>query len=176
MKQSCTVVNPDPDGFSGYRFQNDQIAILIAIHIATAQLDGCAAALESERRLLGSTQRDANFLGVPIRIMMARPGGRQIDVLVPIEICQDPAGHGRRIKRAGQLVHWGSRGGETQPAARQGQEREPPSFFEGRHVDLIIARLEINHVLRQARSMVTPDLVSAHAESPPRVPLLATAP
>jgi hypothetical protein len=115
VKEPRAVVNPDPDGLSGYRLQNDQISILIAIHVAGTQLDGCTRAQETERGLLEGAQRDADFLGIAIGIMAPGPRGREVDILVPVEIGEHPSGHLGGVKGARKIL-----GRNGKPTAGQG--------------------------------------------------------
>ena len=58
------------------------------------------------------------FLGVSGDVVKARSGGRQVGVLISVEIRQYPPGLRIGIQRAGQLRCWIRIGRETQSASR----------------------------------------------------------
>jgi hypothetical protein len=77
--------------------------------------------------LLEGPQLDPYFLGISTGIVLPRRRCGQIGALVPVQIRQHPSGHSAGIQGARKFVDPGVGRRKTQPASRQGEEKNPRS-------------------------------------------------
>ena len=108
MSPSLKFPNPSfnqtPTSSDDKRFENDDVAVMIAVDVARAYPNPRGTAGEGERTMPRRAEVDLHLLLKASRIMAARLSGGEIGLAVAVEIGESPARNRREIQIPKQIV------------------------------------------------------------------------
>jgi hypothetical protein len=85
VKVPEAVIQPDPEDPGGTGFQDDDVAILVAVNVANTQPDPSGTAMECEGAFFEwATETDAYFVSVPLAVAESGAGRDEINLAVAV--------------------------------------------------------------------------------------------